>query len=158
MIPLSGDIPVWATIALEFGKLIVAIVVAVVGVLPTLKDSQKKTEKSINSMKEEIKKDTAETNRKVDAVAKQLADHITEDEINRAKQARYRILRFYDEVCENKKHSESHFEDVLDDIDFYTDFCANHKDFKNSRGHMAMQFIKDTYHDLKIHGGFLSHE
>ena len=153
----------WATVALEFGKLIVAIVVAVVGVLPTLKDSQKKTEKSINSMKEEIKKDTAETNRKVDAVAKQLADHIAEDEETRVKQSRYRILRFYDELCDEVsqgkiKHSESHFEDIIDDIDFYNDYCEHHEDFKNSRGHMAMKFIKDTYHDLKIHGGFLSHE
>lgn len=136
----------------------VPILLALIGLVPTIISNRKKTQDSINQMMEELKKDTKETNGKVDAVAKQLADHITEDEMCKAKEARMRILRFYDELCANIEHSESFFEDILDDCKFYENFCANHKDFENHRGKAAIDYIDETYRKVKQHGGFLRHK
>lgn len=86
-----------------------------------------------------------------------LDNHIREDEDDKARNQRYRILRFYDEMCDHWKHSESHFEDILDDIDEYEQYCKHHPDFKNNRGKAAMEYIKDSYADLKPRGEFLTH-
>lgn len=116
------------------------ILVALVGIIPTVISNRKKTQESIEK------------------VQKTLDAHIKEDEDEKARNTRYRILRFYDEMCDGRRHSESHFEDILDDIDSYERYCAAHPAFRNSRGHVAMQNIKDVYGRLKINGGFLGHE
>ena len=116
------------------------ILVALVGIVPTIISNRKKTQESIEKLQ------------------KTLDSHIKEDEDESARNRRYRILRFFDEMCENRRHSESHFEDILDDIDAYEKYCDKHPNFKNSRGHVAMQSIKDVYGNLKSNGGFLNHE
>ena len=87
-----------------------------------------------------------------------LFTHISDGEEEKAKQARQRILRFFDEICAGQEHSESHFEDILDDIDFYETYCSEHPKFKNSRGATAMEQIRDTYKHLKAKGGFLTYK
>ena len=119
----------------------VPILVALVGIIPTIVSNRKKTQESIDSLK------------------KSLDAHIKEDEDQTARNKRYRILRFYDELCEKQRHSESHFEDILEDIGDYKLYCAKHKDdFKNGRGEAAMEYIEATYKKLKASGDFLAHE
>jgi len=84
--------------------------------------------------------------------------HVKDYEATKANSQRYRILRFYDEICEGRRHSESHFEDILDDIDAYETYCSSHPEYRNNRGHVAMQYIRDTYAKVKAKGGFLTHE
>ena len=144
------------------------ILIAIVTIIPTIISNRKKTQESIDAMKKEttasfeqvkaeMAKNNKEMNEKVDAVSKQLSAHVRENEDDNARQTRARILNFYDEVCEGKLHSESHFEDILDDIDDYENYTELHKEFKNSRGKAAMQYIRDTYHKVKEKGGFLIH-
>lgn len=113
------------------------ILVALVGIIPTIISNRKKTEKSI------------------DTLQATLNAHIKEDEDDKARQARLRILRFNDELCAHVPHSESYFEDILDDIDFYEKYCASHPTFRNSRGKAAMEHVKTTYTKVKSRGGFL---
>lgn len=120
------------------------IFVALVGIIPTIISNRKKTEDAIRQTEETIKK-----------VQKTLDAHIREDENERARNQRYRILRFYDEICENRRHSESHFEDILDDISDYEAYCIKHPDFKNNRGEIAMQQIQEVYKKIKSEGRFL---
>lgn len=122
------------------------ILVALVGIIPTIRSNRQKTQKSIDQMQESINQ-----------VQKTLDDHIKEDEDNKARAQRYRILQFYDELCEHERHSESHFEDILDDIDSYELYCSTHTGFKNNRGAAAMDYIKETYQKVKASGGFLVH-
>lgn len=130
---------------------IVPVLVAVVGIIPAISANRKKTEESIaesdKTMKEQVSK-----------IQGTLDRHIREDEDEAARTCRYRILRFYDEMCEKRKHSESHFEDILDDIDKYEAYCAAHPDFRNSRGGVAMKAIRETYAEVKARGGFLTHD
>ena len=114
------------------------ILVALVGIIPTLLANRKKLQGALEN------------------VRKTLETHIKEDEDERARNRRYRILRFYDEMVEGRWHSESHFEDILDDIDNYEKYCDSHPNFRNNRGHVAMEAIKSTYEELKRTGRFLN--
>lgn len=127
------------------------ILVALVGIIPTVVANRKKTDASIRATNDAVQQ-------QVSKIQDTLNSHIKEDEDEKARNKRYRILRFYDEMCEHRRHSESHFEDILDDIDNYERYCAKHPDFRNARGKVAMDTIKSTYADIKQRGAFLSHE
>lgn len=127
------------------------ILVALIGIIPVVLSSGKKTRDSAQAQNKATQAQVAGIQTALDA-------HIREDEDDKARNARYRILRFYDEICEGRRHSESHFEDILDDIDRYEQYCQAHPEYKNSRGHVAMKNIKLTYERLKAEGKFLSHE
>lgn len=115
------------------------ILIALIGIIPSIRSNRKKTQESIEQ------------------VQKTLDKHIREDENDKARNQRYRILRFYDELCEGRRHSESHFEDILDDISDYKMYSLKHPDFRNSRGAIAMHEIEGTYKRIKSKGGFLTY-
>ena len=125
----------------------VPILVALVGIIPTIISNRKKTDEALKTTQASIQK-----------LQNTLNAHIKEDENEKARNQRYRILRFYDEVCGGQKHSESHYEDILDDISEYEQYCARHPDFRNSRGKIAMEAIQETYSSIKRKGGFLTHK
>lgn len=127
---------------------IAPIVVALIGLIPIIISNRRKTQESL----EQTNKDIKESMSKIQTT---LDNHIKENEDSEARNRRYRILRFNDEICEGRSHSESHFEDILEDIDFYELYSANHPEFKNSRGGAAMKHIKETYEKLKAKGEFL---
>lgn len=130
---------------------VASVLVALLGIIPTIIGNRKKTQKTIEET-------TQAMERNVQKVQTTLDNHIKEDEDERARNQRYRILRFYDEMCQHQKHSESHFEDILDDIDNYEKYCDTHPDFRNNRGRVAMHYIKEEYGRIKSSGGFLTHE
>ena len=113
------------------------ILVALVGIIPTIISNRKKTQATIEKVQDTLDK------------------HIKENDDEKARNQRYRILRFYDEICEGRRHSESHFEDILDDCSEYRKYTATHPDFKNNRGEIAMEEIQETYRRVKHDGGFL---
>lgn len=136
---------------IEILKACAPIFVALIGIIPAILANGKKTRDSAQAQTEATQNQIAEVNSALRA-------HIKEDEDDKARNARYRILRFYDELCEGRRHSESHFEDILDDIDRYEQYCSTHPDYKNSRGRVAMKNIQLTYERLKTEGKFLTHE
>lgn len=124
--------------------------VAFIAIIPAITSNRKKTQDSIREGNEATKQ-------QFDAMKNDFDSHVREYEETKAKSQRYRILRFYDEMCERREHSESHFEDILDDIDDYELYCEKHPDFKNNRGKAAMEYIKAEYPRIKAKGGFLTH-
>ena len=140
-----------------YAPVVIQLIVTIGTIITVIINNRKKTEESLDSFKAELTRASKETNDKVDALDKKLSGHIKENEEDNMKQVRTRILRFYDEVCEKRLHSENHFEDILDDIDDYEKYVASHKDFKNNRGEAAMRHIKEVYHVEKETGGFLTH-
>ena len=92
----------------------------------------------------------------IGGLTKKLDKHILDDDARAAKQARVRILRFDSDICHGQQFGESYYEDILDDIDFYSNYVEAHKDdFKNSIGQMAMKRIKDDYDERKKNNNFL---
>lgn len=73
-----------------------------------------------------------------------LDGHIDADVENDAKQARRRIIVFADECRRKVKHSEEHFDNVLDDITFYQQYCDDHPKFKNQKAEQSISFVLEV--------------
>lgn len=65
----------------------------------------------------------------------------------RAKTARYRIIRFDDEMTHDMRHSTDHCEQIMEDIATYEDFCEKRPYIKNHKGVAAMKRITDRYNN-----------
>lgn len=72
-----------------------------------------------------------------------------------AENARYRIIRFADEIRCGQRHSEEHFNQIITDIDKYEAYCDNHPSYKNNKAQMAISRIKDTNRITKEENSFL---
>jgi len=97
----------------------------------------------------------AEQIRDVDATLKR---HMKTTEEERINEARRRILRFSDEVLYEQGHSKEHYDEILEDIDKYEFYCANHPEFKNNKAVMAIETIKDAYQDCIENHDFLKYK
>ena len=64
---------------------------------------------------------------------------------NKADNCRARILRFNREIKHRVNHDEEEFNDVLEAIDVYEDFCRNNPDYPNNKAVFAIENIKNTY-------------
>lgn len=76
------------------------------------------------------------------------------DEIE-AKNARYRILRFNDEILCGKYHTEEHFNQILSDIDMYEKYCKEHPKYPNSKAVLAIGNIRRVYRKCTDEHSFL---
>lgn len=100
----------------------------------------------------EVKHDVDDLRDYVEAV-----DHKIDE--NRAVVARVRILRFNDELLDNKKHSKDAYDQVLSDIDDYDSYCDKHPEFKNNQTKMSAENIARNYKiRLKKHDFLVSKE
>ena len=81
-----------------------------------------------------------------------------EEELERARQARQRILRFNDEILFNKRHSKEHFDEILDDIDTYEAYCEAHEDYENNKAVLAISTIREVYKECLRDHDFLIYE
>lgn len=101
-------------------------------------------------------------NGEVLAQVKQLTNEVDtlkkEEELERARQARQRILRFNDEILFNKRHSKEHFDEILDDIDTYEDYCEAHEDYENNKAVLAISTIREVYKECLRDHDFLIYE
>lgn len=82
----------------------------------------------------------------------ELMDKLNENE---ATDARYRILRFDDEIRHHVKHTEEHFNQILGDIDEYERYCRSHPGYKNSKAVLAIENSKRTYEKCRQENSFL---
>lgn len=62
-----------------------------------------------------------------------------------AEDARNHILRFGDEIKNKVRHSEEYFNQILDDITKYEQYCDTHPTFLNARTDATKQIIKEVY-------------
>lgn len=72
-----------------------------------------------------------------------------------ADEARRNILAFDDELRRDIDHSEESFNQVLQDIKFYRDYCRTHTDYENDRASAAMSHIRETYQRVKNENKFI---
>ena len=74
---------------------------------------------------------------------------------DQATSSRYRILRFNDELMQDKKHTKEHFNQIILDIDIYERFCECNKEYKNNIADMSIKNIKRIYQDCLDNKSFL---
>lgn len=61
--------------------------------------------------------------------------------------SRVRILRFEDELQEERKHSKDSWDQVMADIDYYDEYCAAHPKFKNNQTVATVEHIQHGYRE-----------
>lgn len=66
-----------------------------------------------------------------------------------ADEARRRILAFDDELRRKTEHSEESFNQILQDIKFYRNYCRTHADYENDKASSATAHIRETYARVK---------
>ena len=84
---------------------------------------------------------------KVDTLNIKMNNHEEKDAEDKILGKRKDILVFADEIYEEKYHSKEHFEEMLELIDDYEDYCDTHPMFENNKALIAIQRIKDVYQD-----------
>ena len=84
-----------------------------------------------------------------------LTNHIVKDDERYAKNCRLRILRFNDELLQQKMHTKEHFDEILDDITEYERYCREHPDYKNNKAVLAIQNVEHVYQDCLAKNNFL---
>lgn len=103
--------------------------------------------------------DKKEKNSKVLAAIQALSDKITAIEgrmdKGNADSARRRILAFDDELRRGLDHSEESYNQILQDIKFYRDFCRMHDDYENDKATSAISHIRETYQRVKNENKFI---
>ncbi len=95
---------------------------------------------------------------KVNKIGSELDAHIKKTEEVRIKQARQRILRFSDDIMLGKIQSQEHYNDILDDIDLYEDYCDEHPGFINNKAEIAIDVVRKTYQEHLNHHSFLTYK
>lgn len=86
------------------------------------------------------------------AINVEIMDKLNESE---ATDARYRILRFDDEIRHHVRHTEEHFNQILGDIDEYEIYCSTHPNYKNSKAVLAIENTRRTYEKCRQENSFL---
>lgn len=82
---------------------------------------------------------------KVDNLEKKI-DALEQKEDRRdAINKRVRILRFEDELQEEKRHSKDSFDQVLSDVTDYEEYCEEHPKFRNNQTAATVEHIKKVY-------------
>ena len=101
-------------------------------------------------------------NDRFDAIVKELAEVradiksiIASADERAAVNCRVRILRFEDDLRDNRNPSAESFEQVLTDISNYEKYSEKHPDFPNSKAVMTIDHIKAVYKEryLNKQGG-----
>lgn len=94
------------------------------------------------------------TAEKLDSIIKAVAEVSDRVDRQQATQARTHILRFDDELISGMHHSKEYFQQILEDVDIYERYCANHPDYKNNSCVLAIAHIRRVYGNLQDSGGF----
>lgn len=88
-------------------------------------------------------------------ISDKLDSHIEEDARDKAKRLRGRILRFADELLQGERHSQEHFNEILEDITEYNRYCATHPDFPNDKAAISIGHIENVYRARLENNDFL---
>ena len=128
--------------------LIVALITASVSLITLF--SQRKWQKD-----DRTANGITELSGKINDVHTTLDAHIKADAENDAKQARRRIIVFSDECRRGLLHSSEHFDNVLDDITAYRNFCETHPGFKNEKAAHSIKYVEEVYDQTKRENKFI---
>lgn len=98
---------------------------------------------------------------KIDAISKKVeeleeTDKKQDEERDRqlALDARRRILSVADEIRKSIRHSEEYFNDALEDVSYYRNYCRAHPDFENSKAVISSRIIEEAYQQCLLEDDF----
>ena len=124
------EINPWAQVATQLGNALNA------GVMKEMKD---------------IKTEQEETRKKLDA-------HIEEGEERKANNYRSQVLRFNNELVRGLGHTEEDYDEILEVIWKYNEYCKTHPKYKNNKMPHAIKNVERMYDEMLRTNGFLKTE
>lgn len=87
---------------------------------------------------------------------KEAVDGIEERfDLENADDARRNILAFDDELRRGLDHSEESYNQILDDVNYYTRYCKKHIEYENNKASNAIKHINDCYQRVKAENKFI---
>lgn len=86
-----------------------------------------------------------ELERKVDSLQSQFEEHIEKTELDNVSRCRQQILRFNDELVHGTYHTKEHFDEIMEDIDMYEEYCSTHENYPNNKASISIENIKEVY-------------
>lgn len=89
------------------------------------------------------------------SLKKDIAQIQSNTEVDKTDACRRRILRFDDEVRHKVRHTEEHFNEIIDDIKNYELYCNAHPDYQNDKCRFAIDKIRETYKKCRNENDFL---
>ena len=145
---------------LETGAVGVAIILVGMIKIPPIKNNfwQWLLRLMGRAINDEIKEEIDSLAEKIKDVDKKVDDMNKIEELERVRQARQRILRFSDEILHAQRHSKEHFDEILEDVDLYEDYCREHEDYENNKAVLAIATIRDIYKKCLKEHDFLVYE
>ena len=99
----------------------------------------------------DIKTEQEETRKKLD-------EHIEESEERKTDTYRSRILGFNNELVRKLGHTEEDYNEILEIIDRYEDYCGTHPGYKNNKCAHAIKNVERMYDEMLRINGFLKPE
>lgn len=99
----------------------------------------------------DIKTEQEETRKKLDA-------HIEEGEERKADNYRSCVLRFNNELVRGLGHTEEDYDEILDVIWKYNEYCKTHPKYKNNKMPHAIKNVERMYDEMLQTNGFLKTE
>lgn len=72
-----------------------------------------------------------------------------------ADNSRRNILAFDDELRRGMDHSEESYNQILEDVNYYTRYCKAHPEYENNKAVNAIRHINDTYQRVKAENKFI---
>ena len=92
---------------------------------------------------------------KIDKLSSKIDDIENQISEDKAMTARYRIIRFDDEIRHGVLHTKEHYDQIIIDIDTYEEFCRKNPWFRNNQAHLAISNIKHKYEEHNVDKSFL---
>lgn len=89
-----------------------------------------------------VRDDFEAIDKKIDNIQSDLTRVKDDLDQEKADQARYRILRFSDEILQGKKHTQEHFNQILSMITEYERYANSHPQYPNGLAVAAITNIK----------------
>lgn len=93
---------------------------------------------AVRVLESKIDANRKESDERFNAIEKRMAEE-------RAANARIRILNYSDEIMHGVLHSEESFNQILDDITQYENYCDKHPNYTNARAKLAVANINKVY-------------
>ena len=95
------------------------------------------------------------TAEKIDKIMEIVTEVSNRVDTTNATNARTRILRFDDELINGVYHSREYFQQTLEEIDTYEEYCDRHPKYRNNACTLAIEHIRRVYTKLLDEGGFI---
>ena len=150
----------WSTlIGCVFGGSFIGLIEFLIRRNDEKKDKNSEVLHTLKSIKEQMTVIESALNEQITGVKETIREEITgvEARMDRenADEARRSILSFDDELRRNMDHSEESFNQVLQDIKYYRNFCRTHEDYENDKATSAIAHIRETYQRVKNENKFI---